>query len=163
MHMIAVNAFDYIQAPTPHCWPHLPQRPASWRWSCLCPLSPQLLMLSARHTWHLIFPQENKDEFADHMWILAGGFLTRKFSHCCCPAPARLLGISLWFLLTDGEVSTVSRGRCFLSSHSFCHRPPTTATTCVCARLLRGLQCGLVWWGNNVGLKWLLLLVIIRI
>lgn len=163
MHMIAVNAFDYIQAPAPHCWPHLPQRPASWRWSCLCPLSPQLLMLSARHTWHLIFPQENKDELADHMWILAGGFLTRKFSHCCCSSSSSSSPPWHFPLIPPDR----RRGFDCVARWLFPLKPqflsPSTNRSDDLRLRSRGLQCGLVWWGNNVGFRWLLLLVIIRI
>lgn len=158
MHMIAVNAFDYIQAPTPHCWPHLPQRPASGRWSCLCPLSPQLLMLSARHTWHLIFPQENKDELADHMWILACGFWQESFL-----TAAQLQLASLAFPSDSswqtGEVSTVSHGRCFLLSHSFVtihqpqRRPAFALVSCVAFGVVWFGE-GTMWGGNDCYYLW---------
>lgn len=146
MHMIAVNAFDYIQAPTPHCWPHLPQRPASWRWSCLCPLSPQLLMLSARHTWHLIFPQENKDELADHMWILTGGFWQESF----LTAAAQLQLASLAFP-SDSSWQTArfrlchvvvvsSQATVFVTVHQPQRRPVFALVSCV--------DFSVVWFGE---------------
>lgn len=59
-------------------------------------------MLSACHTWHLIFPQEKEKSCKEHVnfgqRFLTGKF-TRNFITC-------LLDISLWFLVTDWEILT---------------------------------------------------------
>lgn len=138
MRMIAVNAFESIQSSTPHCWPHLPQRAAAWRRrSCLCPLSLQLLTLSARHTWHQIFPQENKETQGAHV-----NFGRRKFSN-----QPDLLGITF-------ERQTARLGRCHRVVVPFLvvvdvHEPQPRR---VFATVFLSL-----WF--NVGFKWSLLFV----
>lgn len=145
MHMIAVNAFDYIQAPDSSLLASFTSKAGSV-------LALELSVPFKSTVTHALCPSHVASDIsagkqrrarAPHV-NFGRRFLTRKFSHRR-PAPARrLLGICLWFLLTDEVFDRVTRPLLPLKPQ-FCHRPPTTATTCAWPSVRFGWvreQCG---------------------